>query len=207
MLLQETPYGVLKHPLGSGRLSIIGLLSELLRTADAKAEQAILDSGLLHILLKLVLDYPFNAILHHQVILCCTLLALALSICHAAIRTGLPTPDVGIHAKLEWLGMRPSQMLLIEGIELLLHCDHSSTSQPSSHVQVHGALCLPCTGQHRQLDLAQACLVGHVLRTLADNTYIRMLEIMIMQQHTMGASSDLQLVSKTAMMHLVAWRP
>ena len=65
--LQETPYGVLKHPLGSGRLSIIGLLSELLRTADPKAEQAILDSGLLRILLKLVLDYPFNAILHHQV--------------------------------------------------------------------------------------------------------------------------------------------
>ena len=66
-ILQETPYGVLKHPLGSGRLSIIGLLSELLRTADPKAEQAILDSGLLQILLKLVLDYPFNAILHHQV--------------------------------------------------------------------------------------------------------------------------------------------
>ncbi|KAK9864952.1 hypothetical protein WJX84_000145 [Apatococcus fuscideae] len=65
--IQETPYGVLKHPLGSGRLSIIGLLSELLRTADPKAEQAILHSGLLRVLLKLVLDYPFNAILHHQV--------------------------------------------------------------------------------------------------------------------------------------------
>ena len=64
---QETPYGILKHPLGSGRLSIIGLLSELLRTGDPKAEQAVLSSGLLRTLLKLVLDYPFNAILHHQV--------------------------------------------------------------------------------------------------------------------------------------------
>ena len=64
---QETPYGILQHPLGSGRLSLIGLLSELLRTGDTKAEQAILESGLLRILLQLVLKYPFNAILHHQV--------------------------------------------------------------------------------------------------------------------------------------------
>jgi hypothetical protein len=64
---QETPYGMLKPPLGSARLTVIALLAVLLRTSSALAEEAVISSHILKQVLHLVPQYPFNSILHHQV--------------------------------------------------------------------------------------------------------------------------------------------
>lgn len=64
---QETPYGMLKPPLGSARLTVIALLAVLLRTSSPVAEEAVISSHILKQVLHLVLQYPFNSILHHQV--------------------------------------------------------------------------------------------------------------------------------------------
>lgn len=47
---------MLQPPLGSSRLAVIALLDSLLSTGNVAAEQAIIDSGLLHHLL-VVLSY------------------------------------------------------------------------------------------------------------------------------------------------------
>lgn len=64
--MQETPYGLLRSPLGSARLTVIALLAVLLRTGLHAAEQAVIEAGLLKRCSKLFVDYPFNSILHHQ---------------------------------------------------------------------------------------------------------------------------------------------
>lgn len=64
--LQETPYGLLKSPLGSARLTVIALLSVLLRTGLHAAEQAVIEARLLDRCFGLFAAYPFNSILHHQ---------------------------------------------------------------------------------------------------------------------------------------------
>jgi hypothetical protein len=63
----QTPYGLLRPPLGSARLTVIALLAVLLRTGSQVAEEAVINSGILKQVLHLLLQYPFNSILHHQV--------------------------------------------------------------------------------------------------------------------------------------------
>ncbi|KAA6426332.1 MAG: serine threonine- phosphatase 6 regulatory subunit 3-like isoform X2 [Trebouxia sp. A1-2] len=63
----DTPYGTLAPPLGSARLAVIALLGSLLSTGSPVAEQAVIDSDALPTCLQLVVQYPFNSILHHLV--------------------------------------------------------------------------------------------------------------------------------------------
>lgn len=65
--MQETPYGLLQPPLGSTRLTVIALLAALVGTGLPTAEEAVMSAGLVRLCLDLVLAYPFNSILHHQV--------------------------------------------------------------------------------------------------------------------------------------------
>ncbi|KAL3130903.1 hypothetical protein ABBQ38_000230 [Trebouxia sp. C0009 RCD-2024] len=63
----ETTYGLLDPPLGSARLAVIGLIGSLLSTGSPVAEQAIVESDSLSRCLQLVVQYPFNSMLHHLV--------------------------------------------------------------------------------------------------------------------------------------------
>ena len=67
--MQATPYGLLRPPLGSARLTVVALVAALLRTERPQAEAAIVSAGVLPHCLNLVLRFPFNSILHHQVLL------------------------------------------------------------------------------------------------------------------------------------------
>ncbi|KAK9815853.1 hypothetical protein WJX72_010762 [[Myrmecia] bisecta] len=64
---QETPFGVLKPPLGTARLTVIALVAVLLRTGSQVAEEAVIQSGVMLKCLQLFLRFPFNSILHHQI--------------------------------------------------------------------------------------------------------------------------------------------
>ena len=66
-MVQATPWGVLRPPLGMARLTIVGLVGSLLRTGSPEAEQAVADAGLLGCCMRLVLAYPLHSVLHHQV--------------------------------------------------------------------------------------------------------------------------------------------
>jgi hypothetical protein len=63
---QETPYGVLLPPLGRARLRIVELLAVLLRVGDDAVDAALIKAQSLQIVQELVVAYPFNNLLHHQ---------------------------------------------------------------------------------------------------------------------------------------------
>lgn len=63
---QETPYGVLQPPLGRARLRIVELLAVLLRVGDDAVDAALIKAQSLQIVQELVVAYPFNNLLHHQ---------------------------------------------------------------------------------------------------------------------------------------------
>ncbi|KAK9832575.1 hypothetical protein WJX81_000047 [Elliptochloris bilobata] len=67
-LLAETPYGRLAPPLGSARMSAVALAAVLLRTGAPLAEELAVRVRLLPACLQLFLHFPFNSILHHQVL-------------------------------------------------------------------------------------------------------------------------------------------
>ena len=66
---QETAFGSLDPPLGSGRLKAVEMVAALARlgAAEAEAEAALVGAGLLPRCMELFLHYPFNNMLHHQV--------------------------------------------------------------------------------------------------------------------------------------------
>ena len=63
----ETPFGILQPPLGSLRLKLVELLSAMLRLGNSKAESTIISVGAAHKALALLLQFPFNNLLHTQV--------------------------------------------------------------------------------------------------------------------------------------------
>ena len=63
----ETPFGMLKPPLGSLRLKLVELLSAMLRLGNSKAEESIISVGAAQKALSLLLQFPFNNLLHTQV--------------------------------------------------------------------------------------------------------------------------------------------
>jgi serine/threonine-protein phosphatase 6 regulatory subunit 3 len=72
---QETPYGLLTPPLGRARLKAVELLAALLRVGEGPADEALITSKALVAVQALFLAYPFNNLLHHQLL---ELLAAAL---------------------------------------------------------------------------------------------------------------------------------
>jgi serine/threonine-protein phosphatase 6 regulatory subunit 3 len=65
---QETPYGVLTPPLGRARLRVVELLAVLLRSGLPSAEAAVMSADAVRICLGLFARYPFNNLLHSQVV-------------------------------------------------------------------------------------------------------------------------------------------
>ncbi|DBB02911.1 hypothetical protein WJX77_008919 [Trebouxia sp. C0004] len=63
----ETPFGMLKPPLGSLRLKLVELLSAMLRLGNSTAEESIISVGAAQKALSLLLQFPFNNLLHTQV--------------------------------------------------------------------------------------------------------------------------------------------
>jgi len=63
----ETPFGILKPPLGSLRLKLVELLSAMLRLGNSTAEANIMSVGAAQKALALLLQFPFNNLLHTQV--------------------------------------------------------------------------------------------------------------------------------------------
>ena len=64
---QETPFGLLTPALGRARLKVVELMAVLLRSGEASAEAALIDSGAIPACLALFQRYPFNNLLHHHV--------------------------------------------------------------------------------------------------------------------------------------------
>lgn len=64
---QETPFGMLRPPLGTARLKIVELLSVLMRAGIESAERAVIESGAVPKCLDLFITYPFNNLLHLHV--------------------------------------------------------------------------------------------------------------------------------------------
>ncbi len=64
---QETAYGLLSPPLGSGRLKAVEMVAALARLGAPPAEEALISAELLPRCMALFLQYPFNNLLHHQV--------------------------------------------------------------------------------------------------------------------------------------------
>jgi serine/threonine-protein phosphatase 6 regulatory subunit 3 len=64
---QETPFGMLRPPLGTARLKIVELLAVLLRAGEDLAERAVIDAGAVPKCLDLFVAYPFNNLLHYHV--------------------------------------------------------------------------------------------------------------------------------------------
>lgn len=63
----ETPFGMLRPPLGSLRLKLVELMSALLRLGSPSAESSIMQAGVAQKALALLLQFPFNNLLHAQV--------------------------------------------------------------------------------------------------------------------------------------------
>ncbi len=78
-LAQETPFGQLAPPLGSGRLKAVEVIYALLNQSNPVAEEGIMESGAIMKCLDLFMEFPFNNLLHHRVrphTCCC---------CHASL--------------------------------------------------------------------------------------------------------------------------
>ena len=65
---QEIPYGVLVPPLGRQRITVIELGQALLATNESIAVRAMLDSDFIPKAMDLFQQYPFNSILHSNVL-------------------------------------------------------------------------------------------------------------------------------------------
>ena len=65
---QETPYGYLDPPVGFLRLKVIELLAVLMNSGFEPALQAVVDAGAFPRCLDLFLRYPFNNVLHRNVV-------------------------------------------------------------------------------------------------------------------------------------------
>lgn len=63
----ETPYGLIKPPMGSSRLKAVELLAVLMRTGDSVAEAAVMETTAIKKCMDLFLSYPFNNALHRHV--------------------------------------------------------------------------------------------------------------------------------------------
>lgn len=65
---QELPYGVMNPPLGRQRITVIELGQALLATNESVAVRAMLDSDFIPRAMDLFQQYPFNSILHSNVL-------------------------------------------------------------------------------------------------------------------------------------------
>lgn len=63
----ETSFGLLQPPLGSLRLKLVELLSAMLRLGNSAAESSIISTKSAQKALALLLQFPFNNLLHTQV--------------------------------------------------------------------------------------------------------------------------------------------
>mmetsp|Transcript_4904 Transcript_4904/g.11739 ORF Transcript_4904/g.11739 Transcript_4904/m.11739 type:complete len:638 (-) Transcript_4904:356-2269(-) len=63
----ELQYGRLSPPLGALRLEHMRLVAELVRVPSTAVQDALADSGIITVILKLMLQYPFNNLLHNLV--------------------------------------------------------------------------------------------------------------------------------------------
>ena len=70
---------MLRPPLGSGRLKAVEMVAALARLGARPAEAALQEAGLLPRCMALLLHYPFNNMLHHQVCTCVPALCLHLA--------------------------------------------------------------------------------------------------------------------------------
>lgn len=72
---QEQPYGTLKPPVGRQRITVIELGQALLATYESTAVRAVLESEFIPRCMDLFRQYPFNSILHSNVVdVLCTLI-------------------------------------------------------------------------------------------------------------------------------------
>lgn len=69
-MVQLTPFGCLAPPLGLARVKVAELFAALLGVGSPSAGEAVAAAGVLQRTLALVLQFPFNNILHAQVCSC-----------------------------------------------------------------------------------------------------------------------------------------
>ncbi|KAK9810040.1 hypothetical protein WJX72_003859 [[Myrmecia] bisecta] len=65
---QETPFGLLSPPLGLARLKAVELAASIMHVKIAAAEEALIGCGAADVCMKLFLQFPFNNLLHQQVV-------------------------------------------------------------------------------------------------------------------------------------------
>jgi hypothetical protein len=69
-ITQDTTWGYLSPPLGLQRLKVVELIAALMRGGHPLGSEAVMEAKLIPRCMQLLLDFPFNNLLHHQVCVC-----------------------------------------------------------------------------------------------------------------------------------------
>ena len=102
---QNTPFGMLAPALGSARLKVVELLAALARTGIGAVESALLKAEAPQECMRLFAGYPFNNLLHRQVV---GMLAVLLESERDDTVTAMLSPPVQVFT---WLAALPRELV------------------------------------------------------------------------------------------------